>query len=166
MSSQSISQQLISLVEETREHTLYLQELGVESFKGEASKGLAPTPRALPTSSRQVESTTLHLQEQPVGAEIRSAAQPLAPRTISNTPDTLFGNIFQAPEELLPESHETFEQIWSDVGPCTRCPLSEGRTNIVHTEGNPRARLMFVGEAPGADEDIQARPFVGRAGQL
>ena len=58
------------------------------------------------------------------------------------------------------------EQIWADIGNCIRCPLHEGRTHIVHTEGIQRARLMFVGEAPGADEDMQARPFVGRAGQL
>ena len=60
---------------------------------------------------------------------------------------------------------ESMEQIWADID-CTRCPLHEGRTHIVHTEGTQRARLMFVGEAPGADEDAQARPFVGRAGQL
>ncbi|HET9713139.1 MAG TPA: uracil-DNA glycosylase [Pyrinomonadaceae bacterium] len=52
------------------------------------------------------------------------------------------------------------------MGDCTRCPLHLERTHVVHTEGNRKARLMFVGEAPGADEDAQARPFVGRAGQL
>jgi uracil-DNA glycosylase family 4 len=78
----------------------------------------------------------------------------------------LFGNIFAKAENRLPESNETFDQIWDDVGNCMRCPLCHGRTNVVHTEGNPSARLMFVGEAPGADEDAQARPFVGRAGQL
>jgi DNA polymerase len=72
----------------------------------------------------------------------------------------------QLANEALPASAETFDQIWADVGNCTRCNLCEGRTNIVHTEGNRKARLMFVGEAPGADEDAQARPFVGRAGQL
>lgn len=61
---------------------------------------------------------------------------------------------------------ETLEHIWSELKDCTRCPLHEGRTHVVNTEGNRRARLMFVGEAPGADEDAQARPFVGRAGQL
>lgn len=61
---------------------------------------------------------------------------------------------------------ETFEQIHADIGDCTRCPLHLERTHVVHTEGNRKARLMFVGEAPGADEDAQARPFVGRAGQL
>jgi DNA polymerase len=61
---------------------------------------------------------------------------------------------------------ETFERIHAEIGDCTRCPLHEERTHVVHTEGNRKARLMFVGEAPGADEDAQARPFVGRAGQL
>jgi len=61
---------------------------------------------------------------------------------------------------------ETFEQIHAEIGDCTRCPLHLERTHVVHTEGNRKARLMFVGEAPGADEDVQARPFVGRAGQL
>jgi len=79
--------------------------------------------------------------------------------------DLLFGDL-AAPPPIIEKSFESFEQIWSDVGDCTRCPLHQGRTNIVHTEGNRHARLMFVGEAPGADEDAQARPFVGRAGQL
>jgi uracil-DNA glycosylase len=61
---------------------------------------------------------------------------------------------------------ETLEQIHHEIGDCTRCPLYQERTHVVHTEGNRKARLMFVGEAPGADEDAQARPFVGRAGQL
>jgi len=78
--------------------------------------------------------------------------------------DSLFGDI--APANELPQSNETLEDIHRDIGDCTRCPLWQGRTTIVHSEGNLKARLMFVGEAPGADEDAQARPFVGRAGQL
>jgi len=53
-----------------------------------------------------------------------------------------------------------------EIGDCRRCRLSEKRTTIVFGVGNPGARLMFVGEGPGADEDIQGEPFVGRAGQL
>jgi uracil-DNA glycosylase len=68
--------------------------------------------------------------------------------------------------EVAKQPGEQLEQIWSELNNCTRCSLHEGRTHVVNTEGNPRARLMFVGEAPGADEDLQARPFVGRAGQL
>ncbi|HSK62671.1 MAG TPA: uracil-DNA glycosylase, partial [Pyrinomonadaceae bacterium] len=71
------------------------------------------------------------------------------------------------PHEAKQEARvETFAQIHAEIGSCTRCPLHLERTHVVHTEGNRKARLMFVGEAPGADEDAQARPFVGRAGQL
>jgi len=86
---------------------------------------------------------------------------PPAPR------ETLFGEIAPQDELSLGRPGETLEDIREDVGLCMRCPLCcEGRTKIVHSEGNPKARLMFVGEAPGADEDAQGRPFVGRAGQL
>jgi DNA polymerase len=61
---------------------------------------------------------------------------------------------------------QTLEEIREEIGDCTRCKLHTGRTNIVFGEGNPRARLVFVGEGPGRDEDIQGQPFVGRAGQL
>lgn len=57
-------------------------------------------------------------------------------------------------------------QIVEDIGDCTRCPLHKGRNSIVFAQGDPNARLMFVGEGPGADEDAQGLPFVGRAGQL
>ena len=57
--------------------------------------------------------------------------------------------------------------IREDIGDCTRCRLhKQGRKQIVFGVGNPRAELMFIGEAPGADEDEQGEPFVGRAGQL
>jgi DNA polymerase len=54
----------------------------------------------------------------------------------------------------------------NEIGNCVRCKLHRGRKTIVFGEGNPHAQLMLIGEAPGADEDIQGRPFVGRAGQL
>ena len=75
---------------------------------------------------------------------------------------SLFGDISQT----LPDTGETIEDIRADIGNCTRCPLHEGRTKIVHTTGNFNADLLFVGEAPGADEDAKGEPFVGRAGQL
>ncbi|MCY4188111.1 MAG: uracil-DNA glycosylase [Bryobacterales bacterium] len=58
------------------------------------------------------------------------------------------------------------EVIRQDIGECTRCRLHAGRKTIVFGSGNPNARLVFIGEAPGADEDEQGLPFVGRAGQL
>jgi len=66
----------------------------------------------------------------------------------------------------LPQTSETIEDIRKDIGDCTRCELYAGRKQIVHSTGNLNADLMFVGEAPGADEDEQGFPFVGRAGQL
>ena len=56
--------------------------------------------------------------------------------------------------------------IRDDLGDCTRCALHKGRNKLVFADGDPNARLMFVGEGPGADEDAQGLPFVGRAGQL
>ncbi|MCY7376070.1 MAG: uracil-DNA glycosylase [Pyrinomonadaceae bacterium] len=91
------------------------------------------------------------------------ASESKMPKTIvtEETPG-LFGDV----KPTLPEAGETIEDIRLDIGNCTRCPLHEGRTKIVHSTGNLRADLMFVGEAPGADEDAQGVPFVGRSGQL
>lgn len=67
----------------------------------------------------------------------------------------------------LGETTDTIGSIRAEIGDCTRCKLSKlGRSQIVHTTGNFQAELMFVGEAPGADEDEQGLPFVGRAGKL
>ena len=61
---------------------------------------------------------------------------------------------------------EGLESIRTELGDCQRCKLAPKRTNIVFGSGNPNAELVFVGEAPGYDEDQQGLPFVGRAGQL
>ena len=60
---------------------------------------------------------------------------------------------------------KTLTQVREELGDCTRCKLSNGRKNIVFGSGNPNADLVFVGEGPGADEDEQGLPFVGRAGK-
>ena len=71
------------------------------------------------------------------------------------------------PVTLVRSGSDALAAIRSDLGECTRCKLhGQGRTQIVFGVGNPSAEIMFVGEAPGADEDIQGEPFVGRAGQL
>jgi len=70
------------------------------------------------------------------------------------------------PAAAAPVVRPTLEQVREELGECTRCKLHAGRIQIVFGVGNPAARLVFVGEAPGADEDAQGEPFVGRAGQL
>src|SRR5271166_1254389 len=71
------------------------------------------------------------------------------------------------PEQSVSDPVKALEIIREDLGECTRCVLhKQGRKQIVFGVGNPKAELMFVGEGPGADEDAQGEPFVGRAGQL
>src|SRR5216684_4099165 len=71
------------------------------------------------------------------------------------------------PESAIADPAQALRAIREDLGDCTRCRLAkQGRKQIVFGVGNPRAELMFIGEAPGADEDQQGEPFVGRAGQL
>lgn len=68
--------------------------------------------------------------------------------------------------QALPEERRSLEEVRNDLGDCTRCKLCSGRTHIVFGVGSPKAELVFVGEGPGADEDEQGIPFVGKAGQL
>ncbi len=98
----------------------------------------------------------------PVNKINESAREIEMPTKPTEEMPSLFGDVTQT----LPKSSETIEEIRLDIGNCTRCPLYEGRTKIVHSTGNFQADLMFVGEAPGADEDASGLPFVGRAGQL
>jgi len=66
----------------------------------------------------------------------------------------------------MPNSEEELRRITGEIEACTRCPLSRTRTKTVPGEGPPKAKVMFVGEGPGRNEDIEGRPFIGRAGDL
>lgn len=70
------------------------------------------------------------------------------------------------PLPSLAPTDDSLLKILEDIGDCKRCRLHSGRTKIVFGSGNDQARLVFVGEGPGADEDVSGLPFVGRAGQL
>jgi DNA polymerase len=90
--------------------------------------------------------------------------RPATPLILSPSKDEL--SVTQ-PVTLSRNAQEALAAVRADIGDCTRCKLHAlGRKQIVFGVGNPNADLMFVGEAPGADEDIQGIPFVGRAGQL
>jgi uracil-DNA glycosylase len=91
------------------------------------------------------------------------AAAPISAAPIS-VPDMPLKTDIQLPG-LAPEG-DTLERICSDIGDCMRCKLHATRNKIVFGDGDPNAKLVFVGEGPGADEDAQGIPFVGRAGQL
>ncbi len=120
-------------------------------------------------------------------AEVQSVAHDqdmIAPGLASHTwstaprPETLYEDQtiparknFPAPPQVAgpvapAEREAALRLIREDIGDCTRCALHKGRNKLVFADGSAEARLMFVGEGPGADEDAQGLPFVGRAGQL
>jgi DNA polymerase len=136
------------------EHLRYYADLGVAGFsrdrawRGRANGG---TRAATMTADPVPESATddPSAESGNVAAGVTPSPAPAVPRTTAVT---------RSPAEAL-------AIVRTDLGECTRCKLHRGRTNLVFGVGNPEARLMFVGEGPGADEDAQGVPFVGRAGQ-
>jgi uracil-DNA glycosylase len=172
MASEPLKSELASLIQNTREQLTYFHELGVEIIEA-SSTPAGSTTNILAAQTRESLSTPARVSSGPPIEQIPAEFAVAPFETVQHeeqkaglqTSPSLFGNL-KAPAQAFARSSETFEQIRADIGNCTRCPLYQARTNIVHTDGNPRARLMFVGEAPGADEDVQGRPFVGRAGQL
>jgi len=111
-------------------------------------------------------------------AEVRPATIPPAPRpappALPHTAQKLASPAAFVPVAAGPSLFEsadriegdTLERIREEIGDCKRCKLHKARTNIVFGVGNPKAELVFVGEGPGHDEDVQGEPFVGRAGKL
>ncbi len=126
--------------EQLKAHLEFFEELGVDGVRTDGSwRTREQSTRGEPSEPSE------HLEP--------SAPRPSEPLAPPEPPE---------PGKLL-----TLTSIREDLGDCTRCKLAGlGRNQIVFGVGNPNADLMFVGEAPGADEDIQGEPFVGRAGQL
>lgn len=107
-----------------------------------------------------------------LSADARSALDRLAPPARSEAKTAASESAARGPSVPRrtspdgPMDGETLEDIRADLGDCRRCGLAEGRARLVFGAGNPQARVMFVGEGPGRDEDRQGAPFVGRAGKL
>jgi uracil-DNA glycosylase len=174
-----------SLVADLRERVKFLGEIGLEGLDAKMSE--APAVKERPVA-RPVEASKFAAAPPPVATstpvikkdneprrsllgELPSLSKILPPtepkKEIVQTSQT---SSIEVPTgiETLPEPIETIEQIRTEIGPdCRRCKLCDlGRTRVVNSVGNFNADLMFVGEAPGADEDAKGEPFVGRAGQL
>ena len=98
----------------------------------------------------------------------RPVAQPAAQPAEAAQPPAATEPVLPEPPSLPPMTPhgETLLQILEDIGDCKRCRLHEGRNKLVFGVGNEKSPVVFVGEGPGADEDAQGIPFVGRAGQL
>ena len=132
----------------------YYEDLGIRAFYRDRAPRRAST-----------DETVTGIQEKET-AEVATAkpAPPAQSRAVPKLP--LMGrgpSLFEAAERVEGDS---LERICGELAGCTRCKLHRRRTNIVFGVGNPHAELVFVGEGPGHDEDVQGIPFVGRAGQL
>jgi len=131
------------------ERVRYCHELGIYDFYRRESV----LPESLSSTSSQPE-----LKEEM--AARKSAVVPIVAE------DKILAVAAPRAESGVADPAAALQLIREDLGDCTRCKLHRGRTNLVFGVGNPHAELMFVGEGPGADEDAQGEPFVGRAGQL
>jgi uracil-DNA glycosylase family 4 len=158
----------------------FYQELGIDEFyRRQPGAGTADLSRSsIQQAQRQAISPSERLptaSEPIVAAETGSPAAgdpasaavqvpksdaPLLPRAPAHAL-----SLFEAPAPLR-SGRETLDEIRAALGDCQRCKLAAGRKHIVFGQGNPAAKLVFIGEGPGADEDEQGLPFVGRAGQL
>lgn len=180
--------ELTELIADVKAQVLYMQELGVDGLNVELE--CAPeqlVDGGIDAVAQKFVSDFIAFEPPPKSTSAKPESRLSALPSLTNRNQTKPGGpTFQTPrtsepvgsivtlkEEALfdigptlPDATETIESIRAEIGECTRCPLYSGRTQVVHSTGNFRADLMFVGEAPGADEDEQGFPFVGRAGQL
>ncbi len=135
----------------------YYNEMGIYDFYRR------PSASSLAADESKV-ATSEHTLEPGEEMSPRKATAVAAPVAIE---ENIFEVIALKPEQSVSDPLKALKIIREDLGDCTRCVLhKQGRKQIVFGVGNPKAELMFVGEGPGADEDAQGEPFVGRAGQL
>lgn len=153
--------------QQLRAYVEYFRDMGIHDFyrRGEpvAIETIEIAAAAAAESSPiAFEAAPVHVSA-PAVTSNRGLQEPDIPRLIS------FNDLAPLPQGRTPVSERAaaLDAIREEIGDCTRCPLAyAGRRNIVFGDGDPAARLMFVGEGPGADEDASGIPFVGKAGQL
>jgi|SRR5665213_1269624 len=158
--------------QQLRAYVEYFRDMGIHDFyrRGEPLAIEAIETAAVITTA-SAEPSPMAFETAPVPPPVvatavpssHSVQEPVISKLIS------FNELAPLPQAPIPvaEREAAMQAIRDEIGDCTRCPLAyAGRRNIVFGDGNPGARLMFVGEGPGADEDASGVPFVGKAGQL
>ena len=143
----------------------YYNEMGIYDFYRRPAQESAENESVRTAASVEIAVPSFGIQPE-TRAEMtpRKAAAVAVPVAVE---ENMFEVIVTKPEQGVSDPVKALKLIREDLGDCTRCPLhKQGRKQIVFGVGNPTAELMFVGEGPGADEDEQGEPFVGRAGQL
>src|ERR1700738_1215703 len=159
-----------SLQQKIEDRLRYYDDLGIRLFyRDRASMSVAAD--AVQTSPVVLsEEAAIEERELPESAP-KSASKSPAQREIERPDTPQVKEILVSPTAPLFEAvdkvkDDTLLKIREDLGECTRCKLHKTRNKIVFGDGNPKAQLVFVGEGPGAEEDMQGLPFVGRAGKL
>ena len=137
----------------------YYNELGIYDFYRRARRESSSVVASIEVEQEAIPSSQPELREEMSPRKSALVTKPVE--------DSIFEVLSTKPEQGVSDPVAALKLIRQDLGDCTRCKLhQQGRKQIVFGVGNPTAELMFVGEGPGADEDAQGEPFVGRAGQL
>jgi DNA polymerase len=167
---------LADLAHQLEAQLKFYSDIGVTDIGGGAVRAQeSPVANSVAGVEVRPASAPVQIEEAASGQGGREAENNVATEGERVAQTSLFGTLAGAPSDrsglrvapaTLATADTSLEAIRLDIGDCVRCKLHVARTNIVFGEGNPQARLVFVGEGPGADEDASGRPFVGRAGQL
>src|ERR1700728_148893 len=147
--------------QQLRAYVEYLRDMGVHDFYRQGEPVVAEVREAPPVPVEAV--AAVEELEAPSVPSRPAFLEPPIAKLVS------FDDLVPLPESRVAAAHkaDALIAIREEIGDCTRCPLAyAGRRTIVFADGDANARLMFVGEGPGADEDASGVPFVGRAGQL
>lgn len=158
---ESITESLQAKIEE---RLRYYEDLGIHLFYRDRAGKAGSLASAVTNDFEAIaasipEESSLPKPKSKVAVPVPAATSPrIAPVVVPSGP-SLFEVVDKVKDDTLPKIRE-------DIGDCTRCKLHKGRNKIVFGDGSTKAQLVFVGEGPGADEDAQGLPFVGRAGKL
>jgi uracil-DNA glycosylase len=149
----------------------FYEDLGIRLFYRDRGSIAAPQDERQMETPATAHFSALEFQKEatlpkpagmPAAQKFAPAAVPVFPK-ITSLPVVSGPSLFEAVDKI---ADDTLLRVREDLGECTRCKLHSTRHKIVFGDGNPKAELVFVGEGPGADEDAQGLPFVGRAGKL
>ena len=135
---------------------------GVSKDAAEWSAFLSEVPKSMPQTAVQTPNSQNYDTQNPADRHSLPGYEP------SKTEPSVQENMYRHDTTATVEqtTFKTLDDLHKSIAMCSQCQLAKTRTNLVFGEGNPNAELMFIGEAPGADEDLSGRPFVGKAGQL
>jgi uracil-DNA glycosylase family 4 len=151
-----------NLQQKLSERLRFYEDIGIRLFYRDRSAAARAQSPDVTLSSLEIQKDETTLMK-PVRKPEPHKLIPVPARKMDALPVLTGPSLFESVDKIADDS---LPKIQTDLGDCTRCKLHKGRNKIVFGDGNSKAELVFVGEGPGADEDAQGLPFVGRAGKL